>query len=83
MMSRRARWEVLRAVYPRYRSAARVERGRILDEFCEATGYQRTYAMRLLNGPPPGVGRRLEGRPATDRLEFDLYHSASHLTRWS
>ena len=40
-MSRRARWEVLTAVYPRYRGAARVERGRILDEFCETTGYQR------------------------------------------
>jgi hypothetical protein len=51
-MSRRARWEVLKAVYPRDRSAARVDRGRILDEFCETTGYQRKYALRLLNGPP-------------------------------
>ena len=46
-MSRRARWEVLRAVYARYRGAARVDRGRILDEFCETTGYQRKYAVRL------------------------------------
>ena len=57
-MSRRARWEVLRAVYPRYRGAARVDRGRILDEFCETTGYQRKYAVRLLNGPLPGPERR-------------------------
>ena len=56
-MSRRARWEVLRAVYPRYRGAARVDRGRILDEFCETTGYQRKYAVRLLNGPLPGPER--------------------------
>ena len=56
-MSRRARWEVLRAVYARYRGAARVDRGRILDEFCETTGYQRKYAVRLLNGPLPGPER--------------------------
>ena len=54
-MSRRARWEVLTAVYQRYRGAARVERGRIRNEFCETTGYQRKYALRLLNGPPPGL----------------------------
>src|SRR5512134_1489412 len=66
MMSRRARWEVLTAVYPRYRGAARVDRGRILDEFCETTGYQRKYALRLLNGPPPGPERpRRRRRPAT------------------
>jgi hypothetical protein len=47
-MSRRARWEVLMAVYPRYRGAARVERGRILNEFCDTTGYQRKYALRVL-----------------------------------
>ena len=49
-----------------YRSAARVDRGRILDEFCETTGYQRKYALRLLNGPPPGPERpRRRRRPAT------------------
>ena len=41
-------------------------RGRILDEFCETTGYQRKYALRLLNGPPPGPERpRRRRRPAT------------------
>src|SRR5438552_17393362 len=25
----------------------------ILDEFCSNTGYNRKYAIRLLNGPPP------------------------------
>ena len=32
----------------------------ILNEFCLNTGYHRKYAIRLLNGPPPGkqpVGR--------------------------
>jgi hypothetical protein len=66
MMSRRARWEVLKAVSPRYRGAARAAKGRILDEFGETTGYQRKYALRLLNGPPPGPERpRRRRRPAT------------------
>jgi hypothetical protein len=57
---------VLTAVYPRYRDAGRVDRGRILNEFCETTGYQRKYALRLLNGPPPGPERpRRRRRPAT------------------
>jgi hypothetical protein len=65
-MSRRARWEVYKAVYPRYRGAARGDKGRILDEFCETTGNQRKYAVRLLNGPPPGPERpRRRRRPAT------------------
>jgi hypothetical protein len=66
MMSRRARWEVLKAVYPRYRGAVRGDRGKILDEFCGTTGYQRKYALRLLNGPPPGAERpRRRRRPTT------------------
>ena len=62
-MSRRAKWEVLRAVYPRYRGAARVNRGRILNEFCETTGYQRsmpcgfsTARLRARSDPAAGGG---------------------------
>jgi len=32
----------------------------MLDEFCLNTGYHRKYAIRLLNGPPPG--KRAEAR---------------------
>jgi hypothetical protein len=65
MMSAPARWEYLRAIHARYRQAGRQERGRILDEFCQNTGYHRKYALRLLNGPPPGVERpRRRRRPA-------------------
>ncbi|MFI5339585.1 MAG: integrase [Candidatus Methylomirabilales bacterium] len=53
-MTEQARWEYLKAIYARYREAAREAKGRILDEFCEGTGYHRKYAVRLLNGPPPG-----------------------------
>jgi hypothetical protein len=53
-VSRQGKWEYLKAIHPRYRQAARVEKGRILDEFCRVTGYHRKSALRLLNGPPPG-----------------------------
>src|SRR4029450_2149747 len=37
--------------------------------FCETTGYQRKYALRILNGPPPGPARpRRRRRPATYAL---------------
>jgi hypothetical protein len=58
-MSRRARWEVLTAVYPRYRGAARVDKRTMLDAFCQTTGYQRKYALRPLNGPPPARSGRV------------------------
>ncbi len=53
-MTEQARWEYLKAIHARYREATRDLKGRILDEFCEITGYHRKYALRLLNGPPPG-----------------------------
>lgn len=65
-MSAPARWEYLKAIHARYRQAARKDKGPILDEFCAVTGYHRKYALRLLNGPPPGAQRpRRRRRPAT------------------
>ena len=52
-MSRRGRWEYLQAIYPRYQPASRLEKQRILDEFCKVTTYHRKSALRLLNGAPP------------------------------
>jgi transposase InsO family protein len=53
-MSHRSRWEYFRAIYARYRQADRKLKQTILNEFCANTGYNRKYAIRLLNGPPPG-----------------------------
>jgi hypothetical protein len=52
------RRQQLASVHKRYRSATRRGRARILDEFCEDSGYQRKYAIRLLNGPPPDPAPR-------------------------
>ena len=43
-----ARREVLSAVADRYRSAGRVEKGRILDALCRTTGWHRKHAVRAL-----------------------------------
>jgi len=55
--------ELVVAQRQRYMKAGRQEKGRILDEFVEATGYSRKWAIELLrHGPPPTrVGQG--GRP--------------------
>lgn len=53
-MGNKGKWEYLRAIYERYRSAGRQGKKVILSEFCANTGYHRKYAIRLLNGPRPG-----------------------------
>ena len=59
-MSVLAKRELLLQVAPRYVEGCRHQRRVILDEFVAATGYERKYAIRLLNGPvrPPLVVHR-------------------------
>lgn len=52
-MSRKSKWDYLKAIYSRYRKVSKPLRARILDEFCQVCGYNRKYAIRLLNGPEP------------------------------
>jgi len=52
-----AKWEYFRVMYERYHQAERKTRPAPLDEFCVTTGYNRKYAIRLLNGPRPGKER--------------------------
>src|SRR5712692_4616564 len=54
MVGHQTKWEYLRAIYERYRQAGHRVKHVILNEFCVNTGYHRKYAIRLLNGPPPG-----------------------------
>ena len=56
-MGNKGRWEYLRAIYERYQKAERKSKKVILSEFCANTGYHRKYAIRLLNGAPPGKQR--------------------------
>jgi hypothetical protein len=52
-LTARGKWEYLRRIYDRYRTADKEIKGRILDEFCEVARYHRKYATLLLNGPRP------------------------------
>lgn len=62
--SKKEYWEKIRW---RYRRSGRLGKGRILDEFCQVCGYERKYAIKLLNrrkahtlrrpGPKPHYGK--------------------------
>src|SRR5882724_1649367 len=57
IVSARAKGEYVQAIYQRYRQAARADKQRILDEFCQVTRSHRKHAIRLLNGPAPGAAQ--------------------------
>ncbi len=57
-MARRSKREYLRSIYKRYRHARRAEKRMILEEFCKICGYNRKYAIWLLNRPVPEVAVR-------------------------
>lgn len=46
-----SRKEYLSQIYPRYRQVNKLGKSQMLNEFCATTGYNRKYALRLLNGP--------------------------------
>lgn len=51
--------DLAKALHPKYLKANRIQKGRLLDEFVEVTGYHRNYAKKLLlHGPPTPTGRR-------------------------
>jgi hypothetical protein len=55
----------------RYRKARKKEKAAILDEFCMLTGYNRSYASRLLRaGPPPAPAKRSRKRSRRYDGEF-------------
>lgn len=54
-MSKKSIKEYFKAIYERYHKASKEIKRQILDEFCANTGYNRKYAIRKINGPPPGT----------------------------
>ena len=49
ILSGRERKKLTAVQAPRYQKARKVEKGRMLDEFTSATGYNRTYASYVLS----------------------------------
>ena len=65
-MSNKAKREYIAAIRDRYRHATRRGKQRILDEMCHVCLYNRKYAIRVLNAPPPPSHVRSQhhaGRP--------------------
>jgi len=61
-MTRQTKLELLAALRPRYVNASKKEKGRILDEFCAATGYNRKYAIELMRHGAPRPKQHKRGR---------------------
>ena len=57
-MTRSSVKEYVEAIRERYRRANREEKGHILDEFTQVTGYHRKAAIRLLRSNPRPLTRR-------------------------
>ena len=80
-VQRASRWELARALAERYVRADKIECGRILDTFCEATGYTRKYAIGLLRHPPPEAPRRRRRRARVyGPAEVELLRACWELT---
>ena len=84
-MSLKSHRELLASIEPRYAKASRLEKGRMLDEFVASTGYERDYAITLLNHPPAvrsASGKRTRRRhytPEVQRLLTRLWEASSGL----
>ena len=48
-MSQKAKREYLNEIKLRYKKVRKAEKKKILNEFCEVCGYNRKYAIHLLN----------------------------------
>ena len=52
-VQRASRYDLVRALAPRYAHVGKREKGQVLDEVCQLTGYTRKHALALLRHPPP------------------------------
>ena len=74
-MQRASRHDLVRALAPRYRHVSKDEKGQILDQVCEVTGYTRKYALTLLSNPPPDeppIKRTRRRSPSYGPAEVEL-----------
>ncbi len=52
-MDQKFKMNYLNTIYHRYHKSSRKEKREILNEFCKVCKYNRKYAIRILNAPPP------------------------------
>ena len=76
--------EYAEALRERYRRAGKGEKGRLLDEFCEVTGYHRKSAVRLLGrrtgeGAAPRRGRPRQCGPAVVAVLGQVWEASDRM----
>jgi hypothetical protein len=74
-VQRGSRHDLVRALAPRYGHVSKLEKGEMLDQVCEVTGYTRKYALTLLTDPPPDeprVKRTRRRLPSYSAAEVEL-----------
>ena len=64
-MSKRSKNDLVKRMHPRCLQANRSEKTRILDEFVEATGFQRKHGIRTLRNGIPECRVERRGRKRT------------------
>ena len=57
-MEKELRMKYLERIWGDYQKAGKKEKGQMLEEFCRVCGYNRKYAIRLLNNPLEGEPRK-------------------------
>ena len=74
-VQRASRYDLVRALAPRYAHVDKREKGQVLDEVCQLTGYTRKHAIALLRHPPadaPPVKRTRQRSASYGPAEVDL-----------
>jgi hypothetical protein len=73
-MSAGSRKEVVERLRVRYGHAGRGYRKKLIDQLCEVCGYERKYAIKVLNGTRPGPRGRQQGgaRPIYAEAEIGV-----------
>lgn len=83
-MSMRSRTEVVKQMVRKYRRAGVEYRRKLVDELCSVCGYERKYAIKVLNGNRPGPrglrrggGARLYDEPVA-RVAAAIWKAADY-----
>jgi hypothetical protein len=74
-VQRASRYDLVRALPPRYAHVSKREKGQVLDDESQLTGYTRKYALMLLRRPPPDEPRSKRRRrrlPSYGPADVDL-----------
>jgi len=76
-MGRNEKKAYLEVTRQRYKKACKIKKGKILEEFCETCGYNRKYAIRLLNKK----AKRRQPKPRKGRPRYNKVKVLVPLTR--